>query len=128
MEKAEEMKNQIQRSPTANEWTIAMSTKSSYLNGLLSIANAAKKAMIDHNMRLVVHIARYYRYRGLTFTDLVQEGSFGLVKAVEKYDAERGFRFSTYASWWIKQAMSRACAEKGRIVRLPAHIHDLAVR
>merc|ERR1719201_1974429 len=87
----------------------------------------AKTTLVQANMRLVFHIAKYYRYRGVAYPDLVQEGTFGLMKAVEKYDPERGFRFSTYASWWIKQSVSRAIAEKSRIVRLPVHIHDMMV-
>lgn len=87
----------------------------------------AKSTLVQANMRLVFHIAKYYRYRGVAYPDLVQEGTFGLMKAVDKYDPDRGFRFSTYASWWIKQSVSRAIAEKSRIVRLPVHIHDMMV-
>ncbi len=94
---------------------------------LLEKGEMAKKTLVGANMRLVLHIAKYYRNRGIAYPDLVQEGTFGLIKAVEKYDPDRGFRFSTYASWWIKQAISRAVAEKSRIVRLPVHIHDLMV-
>jgi RNA polymerase primary sigma factor len=78
-------------------------------------------------MRLVFHIARYYKFRGVAYPDLVQEGTFGLIKAIQKYDPDRGFRFSTYASWWIKQSVSRAIAEKSRLIRLPVHIHDMMV-
>lgn len=94
---------------------------------LLERGQAAKKALVRANMRLVFHMAKYYRYRGLSYPDLVQEGTFGLMKAVDRFDPDRGFRFSTYASWWIKQSVSRAIAEKSRIVRLPVHIHDLMV-
>jgi len=87
----------------------------------------ARSILIQANMRLVFHIAKYYRHRGLPYPDIVQEGTFGLMKAVDKYDPDRGFRFSTYASWWIKQSVSRAIAEKSRLVRLPVHIHDLMV-
>ena len=90
-------------------------------------AENAKGTLVQANMRLVFHIAKYYRYRGVAYPDLVQEGTFGLMKAVDKYDPDRGFRFSTYASWWIKQSVSRAIAEKSRIVRLPVHIHDMMV-
>lgn len=88
---------------------------------------AAKALLVRANMRLVFHIARYYKFRGVAYPDLVQEGTFGLIKAVDKYDPERGFRFSTYASWWIKQSVSRSIAEKSRIIRLPVHIHDMMV-
>lgn len=94
---------------------------------ILEKGENAKKILVNANLRLVFHIARYYRYRGVAYPDLVQEGTFGLIKAIDKFDPERGFRFSTYASWWIKQAVSRAIAEKSRIVRLPVHIHDLMV-
>ena len=94
---------------------------------LLTKGKDSKKVLVKTNMRLVFHICKYYRYRGVAYPDLVQEGTFGLMKAVDKYDPERGFRFSTYASWWIKQSVSRAIAEKSRIVRLPVHIHDLMV-
>lgn len=85
----------------------------------------AKNILVSANMRLVLHIARHYRHRGVSYGDLIQEGTVGLMKAVEKYDPGRGFRFSTYASWWVKQAISRAIAEQSRIVRVPVHIHDL---
>lgn len=87
----------------------------------------AKQVLVQANMRLVVHIAKYYKYRGVAYPDLIEEGTFGLMKAVDKYDPDKGFRFSTYASWWIKQSVSRAIAEKSRIVRLPVHIHDMMV-
>lgn len=85
----------------------------------------AKAALISANMRLVFHIARFYKNRGVSYSDLIQEGTVGLMKSVEKFDPARGFRFSTYASWWVKQAVSRAIAEQSRIVRIPVHIHDL---
>ena len=76
----------------------------------------AKQVLVQANMRLVVHIAKYYKYRGVAYPDLIEEGTFGLMKAVDKYDPDKGFRFSTYASWWIKQSVSRAIAEKSRYV------------
>jgi len=94
---------------------------------LLSRGDAAKLKMISANILLVQHIANKFRYRGVSHQDLVHEGVCGLIKAVEKYDPERGFRFSTYAYWWIRQSISRAIAEKSRIVRLPVHIHEMAV-
>jgi RNA polymerase primary sigma factor len=94
---------------------------------LVDRGDQAKKILVQANMRLVMHIAKYYRYRGVAYPDLVEEGTFGLMKAVDKFDPDKGFRFSTYASWWIKQSVSRAIAEKSRIVRLPVHIHDMMV-
>lgn len=84
----------------------------------------AKAALTESNVRLVISIAKRYQHRGLSFQDLSQEGILGLTRACEKFDPERGFRFSTYATWWIKQSIMRAIADQGRTIRLPVHIHD----
>jgi RNA polymerase primary sigma factor len=84
----------------------------------------ARQRLIEKNLMLVASVAKKYRGYGLPFEDLIQEGNIGLMKAVEKYDPERGFRFSTYATWWIRQAVQRAVADKGRTIRVPVHMTE----
>lgn len=82
----------------------------------------SREQMVRHNLRLVISIARRYRHRGLTLLDMVEEGNIGLMRAVDKYDPERGFRFSTYATWWVRQSIERAIMNQARNVRLPVHV------
>ena len=114
------------RPPTYQEWAASIRADMTVpeLKKQIRRSLRAKTALTESNIRLVISIAKRYQNRGLPFHDLAQEGILGLTKACEKFDPERGFRFSTYATWWIKQSITRGISNQSRTIRLPAHIHD----
>ena len=116
----------VLRPPTYQEWAhhIRADMTVAELKKQIRRSLRAKTALTESNVRLVVSIAKRYKTSGLSFQDLSQEGILGLTRACEKFDPERGFRFSTYATWWIKQSINRAIADQARTIRLPVHIHD----
>jgi len=102
--------------------------ESEQLQALVREGEAARTSLTDANLRLVVSVARRYSNRGVPLIDLIQEGNLGLLRAVEKFDWRRGFKFSTYATWWIRQAVSRAIADDARTIRIPVHLYDVVNR
>ncbi|AUC61562.1 RNA polymerase primary sigma factor RpoD [Cyanobacterium sp. HL-69] len=117
------------RIPTDEEWAVACDIPNMrQFNRRLHIGRRAKDKMVQSNLRLVVSIAKKYMNRGLSFQDLIQEGSLGLIRAAEKFDHEKGYKFSTYATWWIRQAITRAIADQSRTIRLPVHLYETISR
>ena len=114
--------------PMLEEWLAKSKEYLSAFKRRLYHGRRAKEKMVQSNLRLVVSIAKKYMNRGLSFQDLIQEGSLGLIRAAEKFDHEKGYKFSTYATWWIRQAITRAIADQSRTIRLPVHLYETISR
>lgn len=119
---------QLERDPFDQEWAGAVDMPVQAFRHRLHLGRRAKDKMVQSNLRLVVSIAKKYMNRGLSFQDLIQEGSLGLIRAAEKFDHEKGYKFSTYATWWIRQAITRAIADQSRTIRLPVHLYETISR
>ncbi|MFN7678557.1 MAG: RNA polymerase sigma factor RpoD [Cyanobacteriota bacterium] len=116
------------RQPDTKEWAALVDMPTIKFRRRLMLGRRAKEKMVQSNLRLVVSIAKKYMNRGLSFQDLIQEGSLGLIRAAEKFDHEKGYKFSTYATWWIRQAITRAIADQSRTIRLPVHLYETISR
>lgn len=111
---------------SVEEWAAAVGKEPREFAHELAVARGFKDRLVSANLRLVVSIAKKYRNNGVTLADLIQEGSLGLIRGAEKFDHTKGFRFATYASWWIRQAIQRAISDSSRTIRLPTHVNDIA--
>ncbi len=118
----------LSREPQDKEWASEVNMPLTAFRHRLHLGRRAKDKMVQSNLRLVVSIAKKYMNRGLSFQDLIQEGSLGLIRAAEKFDHEKGYKFSTYATWWIRQAITRAIADQSRTIRLPVHLYETISR
>ena len=121
-ELAEQFESDHGHYPSNKEWAVLVEMTNIKFRRRLMLGRRAKEKMVQSNLRLVVSIAKKYMNRGLSFQDLIQEGSLGLIRAAEKFDHEKGYKFSTYATWWIRQAITRAIADQSRTIRVPVHM------
>jgi RNA polymerase primary sigma factor len=124
----EGLAEELDRNPNDGEWAQEVGMDLQAFRRRLFYGRRAKDKMVQSNLRLVVSIAKKYMNRGLSFQDLIQEGSLGLIRAAEKFDHEKGYKFSTYATWWIRQAITRAIADQSRTIRLPVHLYETISR
>ena len=124
IEQRDRLAENLGREPSSLEWMNSVKLNAEEFNRILQFGSRAKKKMIEANLRLVVAIAKKYQKRNMEFLDLIQEGSLGLERGVEKFDPTKGYKFSTYAYWWIRQAITRAIAQQSRTIRLPIHITE----
>ena len=124
----EDLIDDLERLPSQKEWAEEVGMPLQSFRRRLYLGRRAKDKMVQSNLRLVVSIAKKYMNRGLSFQDLIQEGSLGLIRAAEKFDHEKGYKFSTYATWWIRQAITRAIADQSRTIRLPVHLYETISR